>query len=107
MESIESIALVYTDVLKNNPFTKDEQIDLFTKLAISNFENIQEIEFPCDEFYEWWVEVGEPNAINSYDKNINKENDEKELEYYLVSEEVQEWYKSTWIVDYVLEKIPH
>ena len=107
MESIKYIARVYRDVLKNNPFTKDEQIDLFTELAISNFENIQRIEFPCDEFYEWWVEVGKPNAMYKFVKKINTEFDECELDYCLISEEVQEWYKSTWIVDYVLEKIPH
>lgn len=78
METLTEIARVFNEVLKNKPFKTEGQIDLFTRLAINNFENLQRKQFPCDEFYE-----------------------------FLLSEEVEEWFKSTWIVEYVLAKIPN
>ena len=107
METLAEIALLFNDVLKNKPFTKEEQIDLFTKLAISNFENIERIQFPCDEFYEWWSKIGGPRADEKYAANLKLNIDQEDFEEFLNSEEVQEWFKSTWLVEYVFEKIPN
>lgn len=107
METLAEIALVFNDVLKNKPFTKEEQIDLFTRLAISNFENLEKDEFPCDEFYEWWEDVGGPRADKKYEENIKLNIDQEDFEEFLVSEEVHEWTRATWLVEYVIEKIPN
>jgi hypothetical protein len=107
METLEEIALVFKEVLVNKPFKKEEQIDLFTKLAISNFENIKRKQFPCDEFYDWWTEIGGPRAGNKQDKRIKTKREKEEFDNFLMSEEVPEWFKSTWIVEYVLSKIPN
>lgn len=107
METLGEIALVFKEVLINNPFKKEEQIDLFTKIAIKNFENIERIQFPCDEFYEWWSKIGGPRAHEKYTANLKLNIDQEDFEEFLSSEEVQEWFKSTWLVEYVFEKIPN
>lgn len=107
MNELHGIELVFAEVLKNNPFTKEEQINLFCKLAISNQESLDKNEYPLDDFYEWWVEVGEQIATDKFINNIKSENDETELESYLISEEVDEWHKSNWILYYVFDRIPH
>ena len=107
METITEIALVFTEVLKNNPFTKSEQIDRFRDLAITNFESIQLEEFPCDEFYEWWEKTG----IQKFEQKYHSESAENvqvpNLEDYLMAEQVNQWYKSTWIAERVLSEIPN
>ena len=107
METITEIALVFTEVLKNNPFTKSEQIDRFRDLAITNFESIQLEEFPCDEFYEWWEKTG----IQKFEQKYHSESAEyvevPNLEDYLMAEQVDQWYKSTWIAERVLSEIPN
>ncbi len=45
-------------------------VELFTSLAISIFENIEKIEFPCDEFYECWEEGRRPKDDKKYEANI-------------------------------------
>ena len=79
METLEEIALVFKEVLVNKPFKKEEQIDLFTKLAISNFENIERKQFPCDEFYDWWTEIGGPRAGNKQDKRVKTKREKEEF----------------------------
>ncbi len=92
---------------KNNPFTKSEQIDCFRDLAITNLESMQIEEFPCDEFYEWWEKAG----IQKFEQKYNSENAENVgvpiLEDYLMAERVDQWYKSTWIIERVLSEIPN
>jgi hypothetical protein len=107
METITEIALVFTEVLKNNPFTKSGQIDRFRDLAITNFESIQIEEFPCDEFYEWWKEKGIQKAEQKYHSDSEENFEEDNLEEYLMAEEVNQWYKSTWMVEMVLSEIPN
>jgi len=107
METLTEIARVFNEVLKNKPFKTEGQIDLFTRLAISNFENLQRNQFPCDEFYEWWVEIGGQRADEKYSENLELNIDQEGFDEFLLSEEVEEWFKSTWIVEYVLAKIPN
>jgi hypothetical protein len=107
METLTEIALVFNEVLKNKSFKTEGQIDLFTRLAISNFENLQRKQFPCDEFYEWWTEIGGPRADEKYSANLELNIDQEGFDEFLLSEEVEEWFKSTWIVEYVLAKIPN
>ena len=107
METITEIALVFTEVLKNNPFTKSEQIDRFRDLAITNFESIQLEEFPCDEFYEWWEGNGIQKAKENYHSDYAGNFEVHNLENYLMAEQVDQWYKSTWIIERVLSEIPN
>jgi hypothetical protein len=53
METLEELALVFMKLLKNNPFKKEEQIDLFSKLATKYFESIQMYDTPSDDFELW------------------------------------------------------
>lgn len=107
METITEIALVFTEVLKNNPFTKSEQIDRFRDLTITNFESIQLEEFPCDEFYEWWEKTGFQKFEQKYNSESAENVEVPDLEDYLMAEQVDQWYKSTWIVERVLSEIPN
>ena len=80
METLNEIAQVFNQVLKNKPFKTEGQIDLFTRLAISNFENLQRKQFPCDEFYEWWAIIGGPKAGEKYSANLELNIDQEDFE---------------------------
>jgi len=49
--------------IENNPFTKPEQIDRFSDLAIEGFETDY---VPCEKFMEWWEKIGFQKSIDKY-----------------------------------------
>lgn len=107
METLDELALVFTELLKNNPFKKEEQIDLFSKLATKHFELIQMYETPSDDFELWWKKIGKNKAKPKCKGIINSKTNKNEYDEFLMSEQVDEWYKSTWLIDTVLINIPN
>lgn len=107
METQVLLASVFTELLKNNPFKKEEQFDLFSELALEHFESIERDESPSDDFHLWWMMVGLRKAKIKYKGIINSTTNKDEHDDFLMSQQVDEWYKSTWIIETVLMSIPN
>lgn len=107
MEALEELALVFNQLLKNNPFKKEEQIDLFTKLATEHFESIHMYDTPSDDFEIWWKKIGKNKAKLKCKGIINAKTNKDEYDDFLMSEQVDEWYSYTWLTDTVLSNIPN